>query len=277
MLTSEALFLGLACALYGAVIAAYWIKAAGRKAVFSVLQAGLVCHLVSAGIRWAEAGHPPIFGTYEATLAGSWFLLLSAFLAAKSYSYIESVIPWTALFALLHIAYGLTFNTAHVPLTISELSIWVDLHALFAWIAYGEYTVSFFLAGDLLLKTRGKHPERHNGQEAGVNPEILDELILKYLVLGFIFHTLMFALGSYYSSILYGKWWTWDPVDTLFLISWLLFGIIIHLRLFYGWKEERMARLVLIGMATILIGYWSLTYIPWATYHIFDIDLKLHG
>lgn len=276
MTTSEILFLVIAASLYLAVISAFFFKLKHNLINNIFLPSALFSHLISAGIRWAEAGHPPINGTYEAALAGSWFLALCAFLAVRRQREIAQLIPWTALFALLHLAYGLAFNTRHVPLTISEQSIWVDLHALFAWLAYGEFHISFFLSVVLILK--GREEILFPGWFKDLpSPDILDELVFKYIVFGFIFHTLMFALGSYYSSILYGKWWTWDPVDTLFLISWLVFGIIIHMRLFYGWKRERMARLVLIGMATIMIGYWSLIYTPWATYHIFDIDLKMHG
>lgn len=276
MSTSEILFLVIAASLYLAVISAFLFKLKQNLINNIFLPLALFSHLISAAVRWAEVGHPPINGTYEAALAGSWFLALCAFLAVRRQKEIAQLIPWTALFALLHLAYGLAFNIRHVPLTISEQSIWVDLHALAAWLAYGEFYVSFFLSLVLILEGREETPFL-GWLKDFPSPEILDELILKYLILGFIFHTLMFALGSYYSSILYGKWWTWDPVDTLFMVSWVIYGIIIHMRLFYGWKGARMARLVLIGMATIMIGYWSLIYTPWATYHIFDIDLKMHG
>lgn len=268
----ELLFLIIAAFFYLTTTGVYFIKSK-RALCHGTLSLALLCHLISVAIRWYEAGHPPVFGTYEATLMASWFIPLTALLAVRKHGNIDLIIPWTVVFALLHLAYGFIFNTAHIPLTISEQSIWVDLHALSAWLAYGQFTIAAVLSGLLLYK--GGEPEK--GPAGLPSVAILDELILKYLVLGFIFHTLMFALGSYYSSILYGKWWTWDPVDTLFMISWMIYGIIIHLRLFYGWKEITMACLVLIAMVTILAGYWSLVYIPWATYHIFDIDLKLHG
>ncbi|MDT8316482.1 MAG: cytochrome c biogenesis protein CcsA [bacterium] len=258
-------------AYWGAIILSFR-EASRRIALYFIMPAALIVHLASAIIRWVAIGHPPVFGTYEATLAASWFMPLTALLAVKRHRQIELIIPWTALFALLHLAYGFTFNTARIPITISEQSIWVDLHAMAAWLAYGELFISFLLSLMLLMKTGGATILKGLPSE-----ELMDELIFKYLVLGFIFHTLMFALGSYYSSTLFGKWWTWDPVDTLFMISWIIFGLIVHMRLFYGWKNERMAKLVIIGMITIFIGYWSLVYIPWATYHIFDIGLKMHG
>ena len=272
MSQSEILFISISIFLYSAGIVAFFSRRLQQRWIFIFSLTALLSHLISAIIRWAAIGHPPVFGTYEATLAASWFMPLTALLAVKKHRQIEIIIPWTAFFALLHLAYGFTFNTALVPLTISEQSIWVDLHAMAAWLAYGELFISFLLSVMLLMtKDEGRLQKRLP------RPDVMDELIFIYLILGFIFHTLMFALGSYYSSILFGKWWTWDPVDTLFMISWIIFGLIIHMRLFYGWKEKRMATLVIIGMVTIFVGYWSLIYIPWATYHIFDIGLKMHG
>ncbi|MDH3973848.1 MAG: cytochrome c biogenesis protein [Deltaproteobacteria bacterium] len=267
----EIVFLAAAAFLYLFSITAFFLNLKRTLILYVILPLAIAAQLASAAIRWYQAGHPPVFGTYEATLAASWFMAAATFLAVNSYRKSELLIPCMLFLALLHIVYGLTFNTAHIPLTISEQSIWVDLHALFSWLAYGAYCIAFVLSLFYLAKDRallaGNLP----------SPEMLDELIFKYMTLGFIFHTTMFALGSYYSSILYGKWFVWDPVTILWLISWLFYGLIIHLRLFYGWTREKMARLVIVAMVTILAGYWSLVYIPWATYHIFDIDLKMHG
>jgi len=271
MSTPEITFLIVAVILYLIAITVWLLKVNRVLILYLLLPLAITTQLLSAAIRWYEAGHPPVFGTYEATLAASWFMVVATFLAVNRHRKSDLLIPFMLFLALLHIVYGLTFNTSHIPLTISEQSIWVDLHALFSWLAYGAYCIAFVLSLFYLLKNRGMLTDNLPSLE------MLDELIFKYMTLGFIFHSTMFAFGAYYSSILYGKWLVWDPVTILWLISWLFYGLIIHLRLFYGWTRERMARLVIVGMVTILAGYWSLIYVPWATYHIFDIDLKMHG
>lgn len=267
----ETVFLYMAVLLFLLSVGAFFINVKRRFILYLLLPLAIASELASAAIRWYQAGHPPVFGTYEATLAASWFMVVATFLAVSRHRKIELLIPFMLLLALFHIGYGLTFNTSHIPLTISEQSIWVDFHAFFSWLAYGAYSIAFILSLFYLLKNREWFAEKLPAFE------LLDELIFKYVIVGFIFHSTMFALGSWYSSILYGNWLVWDPVTILWLISWLFYGLIIHLRLFYGWTKEKMARLVVMGMMTIVAGYWSLTYVPWATYHIFDIDLKIHG
>jgi ABC-type transport system involved in cytochrome c biogenesis permease subunit len=113
--------------------------------------------------------------------------------------------------------------------------------------------------------------------ERGIESEIIDELAFRYINFGFIMHTIMFALGCYYSSILYGTWWQWDPAESTSLITWLSVGLYIHMRLFYNWKEKRAAWLFIVIFATVIFSYWGLIYMPaGSTFHVFDLELKAH-
>jgi ABC-type transport system involved in cytochrome c biogenesis permease subunit len=275
---------------YGASFLACWILR-GRLPSF-LLIAGLVSQAASAGIRWYGIGHPPVFGTYEAALAGSWFMLLyTAFSHRSIHGHFKALLFTTVPLAILTIAYGLTFNTERIPLTISERSLWVDFHALFSWLAFGSYAAAACLAGVYLWKSRvgswesaefGDSPDSTTSlcsvRKSGTVPsEVLDDLIFRYINLGFINHTVMFALGSYYSSILFGVWWQWDPVNSTSLITWLSYGLAIHMRLFYGWKGSRGANLSIVAFLTAIVSYWGLVYFPpGSTYHVFDIELKAH-
>jgi ABC-type transport system involved in cytochrome c biogenesis permease subunit len=87
----------------------------------------------------------------------------------------------------------------------------------------------------------------------------------------------MFSLGCYYSSILYGTWWQWDPAESTSLITWLSVALYIHMRLFYNWKGRRAAWLFVAAFVTVLFSYWGLIYLPTgSTFHVFDLELKAH-
>ena len=240
---------------------------------FVSVVAGLALHLASAAIRWVGTGHPPVFGTFEATLAASWFLMLFVALAFGSVHRQFRLLVLTAVpIALLLLAYGVTFfDTSRIPLTISERSLWVEFHALFSWLAFAPFTLAFCLSGSYLWSTRS----RRAAAPPPAHADILDELAFRYITLGFVAHSVMFALGSYYSSILFGTWWRWDPAFSLSLVAWLLVGLYIHLRLFYHWNSKRAARSHLLIFAVIGFSYWGLIYLPAGrTFHVFDLDLK---
>jgi len=249
-----------------------------RMAVFLLL-IGVLLQAISAGIRWYGIGHPPVFGTYEAALAGSWFLLLyTAFSYRSIHGHFRALLFTTIPIAIFILLYGLNFNTERIPLTISERSLWVDFHALFSWLAFGGYAAAACLAGVYLLVVSGQGAEEvAHSKLRTPNSEVLDDLIFRYINLGFINHTVMFALGSYYSSILFGAWWQWDLVNSTSLITWLAYGLAIHMRLFYGWKGRRGANVAIVAFLTAVVSYWGLIYFPQgSTYHVFDIALKSH-
>ena len=277
MIPFESLFLILSGLFYVLSILFVWKRTV--KYGFFAITVGLLLQLASASVRWMDIGHPPVFGTYEAALAGSWFLVLFVMISYWSVHRHFNLLVKTAVPAsILMLLYGLTFNTEHIPLTISEKSLWVDFHALFSWLAFAPFTLAFCLSTYYLWKNRG-----HGSLTTALSPEergqfeIIDELAFRYINFGFIMHTIMFALGCYYSSILYGKWWMWDPAESTSLITWLSVALYIHMRLFYNWKERRAAWLFLVIFATVIFSYWGLIYMPaGSSFHVFDLDLKSH-
>ena len=277
MMLFEALFLILSGLFYGLSILFVW-KRSVKYGFFAII-VGLLLQLASASVRWMDIGHPPVFGTYEATLAGSWFLVLFVMISYWSVHRHFNLLVKTAVPAsILILLYGLTFNTDHIPLTISEKSLWVDFHALFSWLAFAPFTLAFCLSTYYLWKNRGRGTltPALSPEERG-QFEIIDELAFRYINFGFIMHTIMFALGCYYSSILYGKWWMWDPAESTSLITWLSVALYIHMRLFYNWKEGRAAWLFVVIFATVIFSYWGLIYMPaGSSFHVFDLELKAH-
>ena len=105
--------LGLSLFFYVASFAAACIP--GRKGLMVLmLVSGLLSQLISASLRWSDIGHPPIFGTYEAALAASWFLLLFVALSYRSvHGHFGLLVKTSVPMAVAIIVYGLTFNTEH--------------------------------------------------------------------------------------------------------------------------------------------------------------------
>ncbi|MDH4227922.1 MAG: cytochrome c biogenesis protein [Deltaproteobacteria bacterium] len=221
----------------------------------------LVLQLVEIAFRWALSGHPPIFGVFEETLAAAFFVTLISLLVDKKCEYYGFTVPLSALTLL----YGIFYDMSIKPLVISEQSLWVYFHALFAWVSYGFYTLAFCSALWVLLKKETS------------SMALFRKWLVEYGILyGFAAQTLYFFLGSYYSSLLHGHWWQWDMVEYLFIISWFLYAIVIHGRIFFHWDEQKVAKWNVAAFLANITLYWGLIFIPWTTYHIFELGLKRH-
>lgn len=234
-------------------------KGLTERVYLALTLTALVFEGAAISIRWSNTGHPPLFGTFEEALAASWTILIFSVVLDRRGRFSHLAIP----FAAITLLYGLNFNTEAKPLTISEMSLWVDFHVLFAWVAYGFYTFSFICALGILFN-------RAWAGDAG-------QRLYGWLLWGFLAQTIMFVLGSYYSVLLHGRWWVWDSVEYLFIVSWFLYAIPIHGKILYGWGDRRLAWFIVLAMAATIVLYWGLIYVPWTTYHVFDIEFVIHG
>ncbi|MHB1341783.1 MAG: cytochrome c biogenesis protein CcsA [Coriobacteriia bacterium] len=230
----------------------------GRAGAVTVAVVGLL----GLAARSAVAGHLPIFGTFENTYTASWFVLAAgAFASVRFPAWSRAwrlAPPWAA--ALL--AAGTAFRADTVPLTISEQSIWVDVHVLFAWVAFAGLLGATSLS---LMRLVGRPPADWTDDE-------VDERVFALLGGGFVAFTVMLALGSFYAWILFGTFWSWDIVETLCLAAWLAYGLVIHFRLFYRWGGTRLDLAVVAVLPLLIAGYFVWSVFP-ATFHYFDVPL----
>jgi ABC-type transport system involved in cytochrome c biogenesis permease subunit len=212
--------------------------------------------------RWVEAGHLPVFGTYENAASMAFAVAVAALLWEWRAGFSSGVAAFAALAAAGLLAQGLRHDPAIYALTVSERSLVVDAHALLAWGAFGVLTVNAALALGLLARPHAAGPA------AG-------RALIRTLELGFLLHSGMMASGSLYELMLSGKVWSFDPIETLGLVAWLSYAALLHLKLLAGWDARRLAGWCLFVFVLLVVSYRAIVYFPsWATYHVFDVGLR---
>jgi ABC-type transport system involved in cytochrome c biogenesis permease subunit len=99
----------------------------------------------------------------------------------------------------------------------------------------------------------------------------LDELIFRYVVFGFITDTIMICAGAIWAKDLWGSYWSWDPVETWSLVSWIVYGIAIHLRVTFGWRDSRFAWIAVLALSTVIISFFGVTFVIDTSLHTFQV------
>jgi ABC-type transport system involved in cytochrome c biogenesis permease subunit len=228
---------------------------------------GLVCLALSLSawiVRWSVAGHLPLFGTYESSLSLAVAVLLGGLLARLRSSTPPGIWPVACGATTLLVAHGLRFDPTAYALTISERSWVVDVHAILAWAAFGGLLVN---AGFALRRLVGRARDEVR----------LDRALAFSLSLGFVLHTGMMISGSFYKFLLFGQAWSFDPIETLGFVAWVSYGTLLHMHLFAGWEGRRLAKWCIGLFIVLIVSYRGIVYFPaWSTYHIFDMDLRMH-
>jgi len=211
--------------------------------------------------RWYVSGHAPIFGTFENTYTSAWALMATAAVLGIRPRYRGAwrlLSPW----ALILMLWGTRYRTEPTPLTISEQSLWVDVHVMFAWICF---VALLLLTSVSIMRLRGRIP-------FGMSERESEESQFKFLLVGFVALTLMLATGSWYSYLLFGTFWQWEIVETMCLVAWLGYAMIVHGRLFSGLGGRKFDWAVLAVLPALLLTFFVWSVYP-NTFHYFDIPL----
>ncbi|MBI5509408.1 MAG: cytochrome c biogenesis protein CcsA [Deltaproteobacteria bacterium] len=226
---------------------------------------GVGVHATLIAWRWIQAGHAPVIGAFENCLLGAWFIVVMVVWTNRRRAF--PLLAAGALpLALLLLGFGGMAESAPSPFVASLRSFWLYIHIFFAWLAYGAYSVACGAAVVYLVKSRAA---------AAAPPETLarlDELMFRATVFGFVTDAVLIAAGAIWAKNLWGSYWSWDPVETWSLLSWLIYGLALHLRTTLGWRRRRLAWVLVFAIVGVLISFWGVKYLMPGTAHVFTVD-----
>ncbi|AJE04659.1 cytochrome c biogenesis protein CcsA [Geobacter pickeringii] len=229
-------------------------KERGQAWGFHASWVGLLFHTLAIAARWRATGHIPVMHTYENSLSGGWIMMVIYLVVQRLLPQARPFAVGVVPLALLILGNGLQVGAELQPLEPAFRSNWLFVHVVFAWFAFGSY-VSAFAAGALDL-LRERLP--HEAAERLPEPDLLDELIMRLILFGFLSHAVMIGSGAIWAYGLWGRYWGWDPVETWSLITWLIYGLNLHLRITLGWSGRRGAWLAVwsfVGVVFLFFGY----------------------
>lgn len=204
--------------------------------------------------RWIYTKHIPTIGNYENVLMGSWVLgILILFFLKKGKKFLPFHLSISLNLALL--GFGFFYYSSPSPLYASLKSIWLFIHIIFAWLAHGAFILATGVAIAYLIKKEEKY----------------EELMLRTTAFGFVFDGLMIVAGSIWAKNLWGSYWSWDPVETWSLISFLLYGLILHLKITLKIKPKIFAIMLIASLITVIISFWGVNFFMEKSLHIFNV------
>jgi cytochrome c-type biogenesis protein CcsB len=245
--------------LTGLTFGRHGALAAGSK----ILLIAFAFHTLAILSRWAATGHMPVMGVYENSLLGAWFVVLIYLLCRRWFPSIKPLCVVVAPVALVMLGNGIMRGAELQPLEPAFQSNWLFVHVTFAWLAYGSFLIAACLGVAFLWKNRAEERGQSDGSFSARFPQlgILDNLSFRFIIFGFIADTIMIATGSIWAQGLWGRYWGWDPIETWSLVSWLIYGAALHLRVTMGWKNKKMAWLTIASILTVVITFFGIGFI----------------
>lgn len=258
----EVVLFWFAVSLYGASAFIYLFGLMAKKEKFfnaGSLAAlfGFVPHIISIALRWKETGISPFFSISESLSFGMFITVILFIVFQFTNKRVKplGVLVMPLVFVLMGWA-GTLMEEAASKIAPALQSGWIWVHILGA--ATGFSAVLMAAAFGLMYILKEKN-------DTGVFERIpdlavLDMLGYRFVLGGFIMYGLMIVSGAFWANQVKGTYWNWDPVEVWSLISWLTYGIYLHLRITMGWRGRRLAWYALFAMIFMIVSYWGIPF-----------------
>jgi cytochrome c-type biogenesis protein CcsB len=230
-----------------------------------------LAHSAAIASRFIAIGNLPVAGDYETALGGTWIIILITIYLSIRHKTLRPIGVATLPFCLILLGFGVMRSPVLSPMSASVRSFWLYIHVLFAQIAFGAYTIAF--AFGILYLLKEKNPAKQFYSKLPELPR-LDDLMFRFVVFGFITDAIMVASGARWAKNLWGNYWSWDPVETWSLITWVIYGLVIHLRVTMGWKGRKMAWLVIFALTGMIITFFGINIFVDTSIHIFEVEME---
>lgn len=250
----------LAASFFGSLLSLVFKKTAVFKTARMTILAAFLTLTVLGIIRWVGSSHPPFVTLFESMITATWFtLLIYLFLVRFSDRFSIILMPVTFITFLL-MGWSSSLPPEYSPLSATLQNVWLFIHASFAT----SGAAAFLLASSFSILYLGG-PDRLASYEkiAARVPEYksLPKMIFNFVIFGLILWGVMIVSGSIWANAAWGRYWAWDPIELWSLISWLLYGLVLHSRLAFKVPRKIFCWMTIIAAVTIVFSLWGVGYV----------------
>ena len=198
--------------------------------VFLFIIGGVVLLGAALADRWLRIGHGPFVNLFELLMSQLFSLGVIYGIAYWRFPVIR---PSAAVALPMMWILGiwiLLLQPVDAPFPPTYSNNWLWVHVGMGKIFLGLSMVGTALAGIILLRSNQRLSTsfRHMPSDT-----VLDHFAWRFMLLAFIFDSLMLVAGAVWAQDAWGRYWSWDALETSAFLTWLALGGAIHARLTY--------------------------------------------
>jgi len=207
--------------------------------------------------RWAREGQGPFLTMYDVLLSNTFSLGALFLIVAWRVPAVRNA-SLVALPVLLMLgAWMLVVPNEAVPLPPTFDNYWLWIHVGAGKLFLGICLASTSAAAILLMRGRTSHDRL-----AAMVPDApaMARAVWLLFFLAFVFHSFMLVAGSVWAHSAWGRYWSWDPLETWTLATWLTLGFILHARATYRKMPESLGFVLVV--ASFVLAFLTFFGVP---------------
>ena len=89
----------------------------------------------------------------------------------------------------------------------------------------------------------------------------LDRLAYRTTIVAFPLYTFGVIAGAIWAEAAWGRFWGWDPKETVAFVAWVVYAAYLHARATAGWRSGRAAWINVAGLAVVLFNLFFINMV----------------
>lgn len=149
---------------------------------------------------------------------------------------------------------GTVLYTQAAPVMPALQSYWLVIHVTTIAISSGLLIVPGMASVLYLLRRAGK-------LEMLPAADVLDHLAYRVTIIAFPLYTFAVICGAIWAEAAWGRFWGWDPKETVAFVAWVIYAAYLHARATAGWRTTGAAWINIVGMATMIFNLFFINLV----------------
>ena len=256
LLKLDGIFFYVTMGLYLVTMVLYFFFIVLRKDKISTFAEKLMwvafaAHTATLVLRGIAAHRLPLTNQFEFACSFAWGIALVTLIFIRRFHF-EALGTINNPVIFLLMGYAAMQSMEVKELMPALQSNWLAVHVSTSIIAYGAFGVAFAVSLMFLLRDRLQNPF---WKERIPEARRLDMINYRAVSLGLLFLTFTIITGSIWGEQAWGSYWNWDPKETWALITWIIYAIYLHQRIFRKMNGKRAALYAVIGFICVIFTY----------------------
>ncbi|MDT5137344.1 MAG: hypothetical protein QOD58_1606 [Mycobacterium sp.] len=149
------------------------------------------------------------------------------------------------------------------PVMPALQSYWLPIHVSVVSLGSGVFLVAGIASILFLLRTsplgEGPDPEGAGGTLARVvhrfpDAQTLDRIAYRTTIFAFPVFGFGVIFGAIWAEEAWGRYWGWDPKETVSFIAWVVYAAYLHARSTAGWRDRKAAWINVAGFVAMVFN-----------------------
>lgn len=232
----------------------------------AVLYVGAALHVSSIVLRGFATHRFPLGNMYEFVSMATAAAVVIGLILLRGAKY---RLLWVYLLApvlvLMFLAATVLYADAG-PVVPALKSYWLPIHVTIVSTGSGIFLISGVASLLFLLRLRQPEgEEKSNWLGALARPlpsaQALDRLAYKTTAIAFPLFGCGVILGAIWAEAAWGRFWGWDPKETVSFITWVIYAAYLHARATTGWRDTRAAWINIAGFGAMLFNLFIINMV----------------